>query len=151
LKRISAECGGSCRVEAGLGDDRLDGPLPRGARDPEIGVVACHVPGGLSAQLDCGTIAARVIAFLPGRSSSGAARRRMVSKFGMVNNRWAVVIIIILGMILMVFTLGAQNIQSGGQLSGEFETLRLPAPGAVTIEATDGRIAAPKTHLLMKG
>jgi len=82
--------------------------LPGSAATERLTALIAALPGQPAPQPDTGTIAARLIALLPGRTGSTVPLRDVINGGGRVTNVQAVVRVVVFNLILVAFMLGSQ-------------------------------------------
>jgi hypothetical protein len=82
--------------------------LPGGAATERLTSLIAALPDQLASQPDPETIAARLIALLPGRTGSNVPSRDVTNGGGRATNVQAVVRVVVFNLILVAFMLGSQ-------------------------------------------
>jgi hypothetical protein len=105
--------------------------LPAETATQRLASLIAALPDWPSAHLDPGTIAARLIALLPGRASSNVRTREMLLGVDAVTNSRAVTSLIFINVIFFAFMLGAQFIIASRQPPAQVDTAYAPASRTV--------------------
>jgi len=105
--------------------------LPGETATRRLASLIAALPDWPSMQLDPGTIAARLVALLPGPARSSTPSRETLLSFGGVTNSRAVIYMILINVIVTIFMLGAQWIAASRQPPARVDSAHAPASSIV--------------------
>ena len=105
--------------------------LPAETATQRLASLIAALPDGSSAHPDPATIAARLIALLPGRASSNVHSRETLPGVDAVTNSRTVISMIIVNAIFFAFVLGAQFIIASRKPPAQVDNAHAPASSTV--------------------
>jgi hypothetical protein len=105
--------------------------LPGETATQRLASLIAALPDGPSAHLDPGTIAARLIAFLPRRTRSNIPSRETLRSVGAVTNLRAVISMILIYVIVAIFMMGAQWVAASREPPAQVDSAHVPASSKV--------------------
>lgn len=105
--------------------------LPRETATQRLASLIAALPNAPSANLDPGTIAARLTALLPRRARSKIPSREVLLGGGAAMNPRVLIYVVIINAIIAITMMGSQWVATSRQVSAQVDNARVPTPSKV--------------------